>query len=252
MIIARALAAMIAIAILGSDTGCPRLPGKPMEKDRWKPPSQVTDFRQLYSQNCAGCHGADGRLGAARPLNDPLYLAFAGADVLRQVTAKGVPGTTIPGFAQPAGGNLTDRQIDLLVEEMIARWGRPEDLPKDFKDVALPPYRLEAAVAGDPQRGAAAYQTYCSRCHGAGGGGGPSGGSIIDPNYLTLVSDQSLRTTIVAGRSDLGMPDWRGYLSGRPMSVQEISDVVAWLSSLRPTPAAAPGEIYGGGADRLR
>ena len=248
MIVARALAAIIAIAIIAIGAGCPPLPGRPAEKDRWTPPSQVTDFRQLYAQNCAGCHGADGRLGAARPLNDPLYLAFAGADVLRQVTAKGVPGTAMPGFAQSAGGNLTDAQIDSLVEGMNAQWGRPED----FKNVALPPYRPESAVAGDPQRGAAAYQTYCSRCHGAVGGGGPSGGSIIDPNYLTLVSDQSLRSTIVAGRPDLGMPDLRGYVSGRPISAQEISDVVAWLASQRPTPATAPGELYGEGAAKLR
>jgi cytochrome c oxidase cbb3-type subunit III len=247
MIFARALAATIAIAIIATSAGCPPLPGKPAEKDRWSPPSQVTDFRQLYARNCAGCHGADGRLGAARPLNDPLYLAFAGADALRRVTANGVSGAAMPGFAQSAGGILTDRQIDLLVEGMSAQWGRPED----FKDVALPPYHPEAD-AGDPQRGAAAYQTYCSRCHGADGGGGPSGGSIIDPNYLTLVSDQSLRATIVAGRTDLGMPDWRGYLSGRPMSVQEISDVAAWLASKRPTPATAPGELYGEGAAKLR
>lgn len=246
MIVARSLAALVAIAILGSDAGCPRLPGKPMEEDRWTPPSQVTDFRQLYGQNCAGCHGADGRLGATRPLNDPLYLAFAGTDVLRQVTAKGVPGTTMPGFVQSSGGKLTDGQIDLLVKEMIARWGRQED----FNGVALPPYLPEAA--GDMRRGAAAYQTYCSQCHGAGGGGGPTGGSIIDPSYLTLVSDQSLRTTIVAGRPDLGMPDWRGYVSGRPMSVQEISDLVAWLASKRPAPTNAPGESYGEGAARLR
>jgi cytochrome c oxidase cbb3-type subunit 3 len=246
MIVARALAATIAIAVIATGAGCPPLPGKPSEKDRWAPPSQVTDFRRLYAQNCAGCHGADGRLGAARPLNDPLYLAFAGADVLRRVTANGVQGTAMPGFAQSAGGNLTDRQIASLVEGISAQWGRPED----FKDVTLPSYRPE--TAGDPQRGAEAYKTYCSRCHGADGGGGPSGGEIIDPNYLTLVSDQSLRATTVAGRPDLGMPDWRGYVSGRPMSAQEISDVVAWLVSQRPIMSATPGELYGEGAARLR
>jgi len=247
MIVARTLAAVVAIAILGSDSGCPRLPGKPVEEDRWKPPSQVTDFRQLYGQNCAGCHGADGRLGAARPLNDPLYLAFAGSDVLRPVIAKGVSGTAMPGFAQTSGGNLTDRQIDLLVEGMNAQWGRPED----FKDVAIPPYRPES-TAGDPQRGAPTYQTYCMQCHGAEGKGGLYAGAITDPNYLTLVSDQSLRSTLVAGRPDLGMPDWRSRLPGRPMSVQEISDVAAWLASKRPTPAAAPGERYEEGAARAR
>jgi cytochrome c oxidase cbb3-type subunit III len=230
MIAKRALAAMVALTILAMGASCPPPPGKPAIEDRWTPPSQVTDFRQLYAQNCAGCHGADGRLGSARPLNDPLYLAFAGADVLRQVVAKGVPSTAMPGFAQASGGNLTDRQIDLLVQGMNAQWGRAED----FKDVALPPYRTESAVAGEPRRGAAAFRANCSQCHGVEGKGGLYAGAISDPNYLSLVSDQSLRSTIVAGRPDLGMPDWRNRLPGQPMSVQEISDVAAWLASQRP------------------
>ena len=245
MIAKRALTAMVALTILALGDRC-QPPGKPAEKDRWKPPSQVTDFRQLYAQNCAGCHGAGGRLGAARPLNDPLYLAFAGADALRHVVAEGVPGTAMPGFAQRSGGNLTDRQIDLLVDGANAQWGRPEN----FRDVAIPPYRSEAA--GDPRRGVAAYQTYCSQCHGAEGKGGLYAGAIADPNYLTLVSDQSLRSTLVAGRPDLGMPDWRSRLPGRPMSVQEISDVAAWLAAMRQAPTAAPGDLYGEGAARLR
>jgi mono/diheme cytochrome c family protein len=230
MIAKRALATIVALTILAMGSSCPPPPGKPSEKDRWIPPSQVTDFRQLYAQNCAGCHGANGRIGGARPLNDPLYLAFAGGEVLRQVVAKGVPGTAMPGFAQTSGGNLTDRQIDLLVEGMNAQWGRPED----FKSVALPPYRPESAVAGDPRRGATAFLSNCTQCHGPDGKGGLYAGAIIDPNYLALVSDQSLRSTIVAGRPDLGMPDWRSRLPGEPMSAQEISDVVAWLASKRP------------------
>ncbi|HEY7183799.1 MAG TPA: c-type cytochrome [Blastocatellia bacterium] len=248
MIVARALITMVAGAILAIGAGCPPPPGKPAVEDRWAHPSQVTDFRQLYAQNCAGCHGADGRFGGARPLNDPVYLAFAGTNEMRQVVAKGVPGTAMPGFAQSAGGKLTDKQVDSLVEGMNAQWGRPEGL----KDVALPPYRPESAVAGDPRRGAATYQTYCSQCHGAEGRGGAYAGAITDPNYLTLVSDQSLRTTVVAGRPDLGMPDWRNRLPGRPMSAQEISDVAAWLASKRPPTSPRLGEPQREGAARLR
>ena len=246
MTVARAFAAMLAIAVIATGAGCPPLPGKPSEKDRWVPPSHVKDFRRLYAQNCAGCHGADGRLGAARPLNDPLYLAFAGEETLREVAAKGVPGTAMPGFAQSAGGNLTDEQIASLVEGMRAQWGRPED----FKNVAIPPYRQESA--GAPNRGAEAYRTYCAQCHGAEGKGGLYAGAIIDPNYLALVSDQSLRSTVVAGRPDLGMPDWRSRLPGRPMSAQEISDVTAWLASKRSPQAAAPREPHGEGAAGFR
>jgi mono/diheme cytochrome c family protein len=154
--------------------------------------------------------------------------------------AQGAPGTTAPAFAQQAGGSLTDKQIDLLIDGMRSRWGATES----FKNVALPPYSLRDASAkgsgpGDPQRGAAAYQTYCAQCHGKDGSGGPKGGSVINPAYLALVSDQALRTAVIVGRPDLGMPDWRANIAGRPMSPQEISDVVAWLASHRPAASIA-------------
>lgn len=214
--------------------GCDRLPGKPNPEERWKPATEVTDFSRLYAGNCAGCHGADGRLGAARPLNDPLYLALASPPAIRAVIARGVPGTSAPPFAQPAGGNLTDKQIDILVDGMKSRWGKAEN----FDNVALPPYSLQDAIAkgsapGASERGAAAFQTYCAQCHGTDGNGGAKGRSVIDAAYLTLTSDQALRTAVIVGRSDLGMPDWRTYISGRAMTAQEISDVVAWLASHR-------------------
>ena len=67
----------------------------------------------------------------------------------------------------------------------------------------------------------------------AEGKGGEKGASVVDPSYLALVSDQGLRTAVIAGRADLGMPDWRGYVPGHPMNDEEIADVVAWLASHR-------------------
>ncbi|HXV82668.1 MAG TPA: cytochrome c, partial [Candidatus Binatia bacterium] len=123
--------------------GCDWMPGKPTPEERWQPATEVTNFSQLYALNCSGCHGADGRLGGARPLNDPLYLALVSNDTLRKMIAQGVPGTSAPAFAQQAGGNLTDKQIDILVEGMRSRWGAPEK----FKNVILPPYSLQDASA---------------------------------------------------------------------------------------------------------
>src|SRR6266850_4645813 len=228
--------------ILSLVIGCDRLPGKPTPEERWKPATEVMDFSQLYAQNCSGCHGADGRLGAARPLNDPLYLALASELTLRTAITRGVPGTSAPPFAQQSGGSLTEKQIDVLVEGMRSRWGKGED----FKNVAMPPYNIEDAISkggapGDQRRGALVYQTYCAQCHGANGSGGAKGGSVINSDYLALVSDQALRTTVIVGRLDLGMPDWRGNIPGRAMSAQEISDVVAWLVSHRPV-GKAPTE----------
>jgi hypothetical protein len=57
-------------------------------------------------------------------------------------------------------------------------------------------------------------------------------------SYLALVSDQSLRTTVIAGRPEMGAPDWRGDVSGKAMSPEEVSDVVAWLAAQRPQGAS--------------
>jgi mono/diheme cytochrome c family protein len=227
------LMACAGLVALGVIAACDRLPGQPALAERWTPATEVTDFSRLYAQNCSGCHGADGRLGAAHPLNDPLYLALVSEDALRGVVARGVPGTGMPAFAQSAGGSLTDQQIDILVNEMRVRWARPEE----FKNVVFPPYSAQEATAmgsgpGDIQRGAVTYATYCAQCHGADGGGA-KGGSVTDPAYLALASDQALRTAVIAGRPDLGKPDWRTNLPDRPMNPQDISDVVAWLVSHR-------------------
>ena len=242
---------IVALSLLMGCKG--RLPGQPTEAERWRAPADVADFNQLYSQNCAGCHGVGGTLGAARSLNDPLYQSFVTDDALRQVISQGRAGTNMPAFSQQAGGSLTDRQIELLISGMQAQWSRPDDL----KGVEIPPYSASgtassnhtatadanagsanASRAEDILRGPGVFQTYCARCHGPNGAGG-SAGSIIDPNFLNLVSDQGLRTTVVAGRSDLGKPDWRSDLPGQPMSPQEIDAVVAWLASLRQTAGVA-------------
>lgn len=223
-----------AVALLAC-AACSRSPGAPRSDSVVQPPSQIVDFNLLYSQNCAGCHGVNGRGGAAIALADPVFLAIADDTVIRNIATNGVPRTSMPAFAQSAGGMLTDKQIDAIVRG-IRSWAKPDALPN-----TPPPYAAQAP--GDPQRGANAYRTYCLSCHGADGRGGSKASSIVDGSYLALVSDQELRTIVIAGRPELGAPDWRSNVDGRPMSAQEISDVVAWLSCQRPQFAGQPYAI---------
>jgi mono/diheme cytochrome c family protein len=192
------------------------------------------EFNILYAQNCAGCHGTGGRGGAGNALRDPIFLAIADDSVIRNATSNGVRGTAMPAFAQSAGGMLTDKQIDALVGGLRS-WASSRGL----RDANPPPYT--AKTSGNAQHGAEVYQTFCSSCHGPNGTGGKSASSIVDRSYLALVSDQYLRITVIAGRPELGAPDWREDMPGRPMSGQEVSDVVAWLASRR---AASPGQPY--------
>jgi len=234
-------AALVILAL----ASCDAMPGRPKPAERPVLPSQITAFPVLYGRHCAGCHGAAGRLGAARPLNDPVYLALAPPDRLRKIIAEGVPGTAMPAFAAGLGGALTEAQIDAVVRELVARWARPTEVPGE-----LPPYDAPAAVAkgsgtGDPQRGQAVYAQACARCHGPEGTGGEQGGSIVDASYLALVSDQALRTAVIAGRPDLGMPDWREDIPGQPLTPQQVSDVIAWLVSHRGPVEGRPASAMG-------
>jgi cytochrome c oxidase cbb3-type subunit III len=236
----RAILVAIAILVVWAADACTSSPGAVRAKSEVQPPSQIVAFQVLYRENCAGCHGEDGKGGAASALANPVLLAIADDSEIRRTTANGVPDTSMPAFAQSAGGMLTDPQIDSLVEG-VRSWANPEALG----GMIPPPYR--AQTLGDPQRGADVYRTYCSSCHGADGRGGNRANSIVDGSYLTLVSEQRLRTIVIAGLPDLGAPDWRGDVAGHPMSEQEISDVVAWLSSQRPQ---FPGQPYPISPDR--
>lgn len=224
---------LVALALFASLAGCD-LPGKPKPDSAPTRPSQNLDFASLYAANCSGCHGGEGRPGAAVALADPVYLAFADDAAIRSATASGVPGTAMPAFAKSAGGTLTDAQLDVVVAGMRERWARPDALA----GASPPPY---ATQPGDAARGAQVYTTYCGNCHGATGAGGEHGGSIVDGAYLGLVSDQALRTAVVAGRPQLGMPDWRSAAPNAPMSAADVADVVAWLIAQRP---AFPGQPY--------
>jgi len=214
--------------------GCANPPGKPGPGPEVVNPDSITDFAVLYKENCAGCHGSEGKGGAAIALGDPVYLAVADDTVLRRVATEGVPGTSMPAFAQSKGGMLTDKQVDAIVRGIREKWGKPDAL----RGADPPPYAV--TTAGNSSRGADVYTIFCSSCHGVAGRGGKAS-SIVDGSFLALLSDQELRTIVIVGRPELGAPDWRGNLPGKSMSAQDVSDVVAWLASQR---AQFPGEPY--------
>ncbi len=204
--------------------GCIGCTGRPAPGPEVPRPEQVIEFATLYGQNCAGCHGENGKNGAAISLANPVYLAIAGEATFRQITAKGIAGTLMPAFETSAGGTLTGQQIDSLIQGIFQHWRRPHILGPS------PGPSYTANVNGDAAKGQKTFAEFCARCHAV------SPGSISDASYLALVSDQSLRSAIIAGWPDQGMPDWRSDISGpgaRAMTEQEIADVVAWLAARR-------------------
>jgi cytochrome c oxidase cbb3-type subunit 3 len=194
------------------------------------PPAQVTDSALLFAQNCAACHGSDGQHGITIPIGDPVYLAIADDASIRRTASEGRPGTSMTAFAQAFGGPLTSTQIDIVVSGIRARWGKPGVLG----NAKYPAYATQAP--GEAKQGGIVFEASCSPCHGVNGRGGVTG-SLVDGSYLALVSDQYLRTTIIAGRPALGMPDWRRHVP-KALTDDDVTNVVAWLAAQRPAGAA--------------
>jgi mono/diheme cytochrome c family protein len=211
--------------------------GKPRLADKPVPADQVVDFAGLFRQNCAGCHGADGKLGPAPPLNDALFLSIVPDSALLQVIREGRPGTPMPAFAAAKGGPLTDAQVKALAAGIKPRWKASSVLHG-----SLPPYfAAKGDGAGDKSRGGRVFARACAPCHGAVGEGGRSrdggAGAINDQAFLALISDQALRRYAITGRPDLGMPDYADKTARsedyQPMTSAEIVDLVALLASWR-------------------
>jgi mono/diheme cytochrome c family protein len=224
---------LLAIA-LALAAGCD-FPGKPNPADRPVPPDKVLEFSALFKTNCAGCHGADGTLGPAPPLNDSLFRSIVSAKDLEQVITIGRPGTPMPGFAISNGGTLTPAQIRVLVYEIkgiayrltdigegkaaergpvrdpagpAPQWGFPKAIAN--APAYLQPASTAARTSEDCERiRKTVFASACAGCHGDSGQGlEGSGGPINDRVFLTLTSNQALRRFIITGRPDVGMPDF--------------------------------------------
>lgn len=230
----RIAAIPICAALLLFLAGCD-LPGKPAPGPEVPRPDAVLSFDRLYGQNCSGCHGADGAHGPATDLANPEYQALVDDNTLRTVISDGEKGTLMPGFGLASGGTLTPQQVDVIVSGMRARWSRPNP----FNGDTPPPYK--STTPGDTSKGQAIYNSACARCHGSDAQHTGPAGSILNGSFLALIDPQTIRTTVIAGRPDIGEPDWRNHIPGRPMTGDEIANVTAWLLAQRP---AAPGQPY--------
>lgn len=119
-------------------------------------PADSTDGRKLFSQNCAGCHGADARGNDKAPaLAGNRRVSDRSIEQLRQLIKTGIPGTGMSAF------DLPGRDLDTLAEFL---------------------HSINGPAAGTRQPGdraaGAAYfsgKGKCSSCHMVAGQGSPIG-----------------------------------------------------------------------------
>ena len=220
------------------------LPGKPAPNPAPVIPASTTaGFEIIWNARCAGCHGADGTLGAARPMNDAEYLRGIGRAEMERAIREGVPHTRMPAFGGDAVDPIPDETITAFVEGMYVTWAGEDATDAGVSNGIA--WAIEPDQ-GDAARGATLFDARCQACHPRQQAIDTIGkdplvaGSVTDPFYLRLVSDQHLRSSIVYGRHDLGMPGAAGPFRGpdgqsvdAPLNATDVADLVRYLASLR-------------------
>jgi cytochrome c oxidase cbb3-type subunit III len=184
----------------------------------------------LYQQNCAACHGSEGKGGVGVPLALEDFLANVPDSYLFSTIRHGRPGRVMPAFER-----LTDDEVQAIVDH-IRSFGPPG------------PETDGTPVAGDPRRGAGLFEANCATCHGARGEGSPGTGvtfsrprdlpilapALNNPGFLQAASDATIKRALMEGRSGTPMPS-AGELG---LSEPDVDDIVSYVRSLEDEPPA--------------
>jgi cbb3-type cytochrome c oxidase subunit III len=183
------------------------------------PGGDASRGQDLFAVACVSCHGVNGFGTNLAPI------ALGRADFMDSVT---------------------DRQIfDLIAYGSATMPGWEEVLsPAEIGDLVayarlLPPPPEPGELVGDVANGARLYATGCTTCHGPSGDGVEGlGGTLRNVASLEGATDDGLRTVIIEGLPEAGMPPWQGDLTG-----QEVADLIALLRDWQRLPEPEEAEV---------
>ncbi|MGZ4691474.1 MAG: c-type cytochrome, partial [Acidimicrobiia bacterium] len=98
-----------------------REPGLRRSATRAQTTSYTNIGRQIFSANCAQCHGKDASGGGSAPtLNSTQFLKSTTDAQIFSLVAGGVSGTEMPSWSLDYGGTFTDEQVRQVVTYLRA------------------------------------------------------------------------------------------------------------------------------------
>ncbi|WP_339641900.1 cytochrome-c oxidase, cbb3-type subunit III [uncultured Porticoccus sp.] len=168
-------------------------------------PEAMKMSRRLFNNNCAVCHGSDGRGSYGFPnLADNDWLYGGSAEDIKTTLVNGRQG------AMPAlGGALGEKGVDNVAEYVFKISGREHDAAK-------------------AEAGGQLFATYCAACHGPDGTGNKMLGApnLTDGIWLYGGSPTLVRHSIRNGRNG-NMP-----AQGDKLKAEKIHLLTAYVYSL--------------------
>jgi mono/diheme cytochrome c family protein len=219
----------------------------------------------IYEQHCTSCHGIQGEGGIGPTLRNNQFVQTGGDQAVFATIVNGRPGTQMPAWLEANGGPLLDSQINNVVAYLhllqnVTPIPSPTPAPEEATETPVPanaptpePARPSnegnpgpaAALAGEANRGQAAFGQYCSICHGPEGRFGyPNPGSedgvvpelnpidptIVDPDPKVFATNVDLfieHGSIPDGEHPtLLMPS---FGDSKMLPDQQIADIIAYI-----------------------
>lgn len=215
-----ALALLVAGGMAGCDVGTKRGGGETGGKTTAAVAGNPDKGEQLYRATCFACHGVD-------PSHDgPLGPSIQGSSrELMKVRLEKGGRHYPPGYTPKRDTTVMPPQAHLLpqIDDLLAY------INKDF----IGDGALREAPPTDPllARGKAAFVPTCGACHQPDGRGRPGlAPSVIDQDFLALVSDDFIKKTVKQGRPGTNM------ISFAFLPDEKIDEIVAYIRSFQHSP----------------
>ena len=179
--------------------------------------------QQLFSQNCAVCHGTFGEGGPNPsnpsdliiPISTAEYLKTRDDVTLKLIISQGQPNFGMSPFGSTNGGPLSDEQIDSIIA-FLRTWEANPPVTT-APDVKVKTLSLDAP---------AIFKQVCAQCHGATGQG-TSGPSLVAEEFQKENSDQNIYDTINLGHPSASMIAW-----GKMLNTDQITQLVQYIRNL--------------------
>jgi len=183
---------------------------------------------QLYTDNCAICHGHEGSGGVGIPLGLQSFLEQTPDEYLRRTIRVGRPGRIMPTFYR-----LSDPDIDAIIGHI-----------RSWKKTTIPQWDA-TRIKANARAGKLLFDKHCASCHGENGVGGKGTGMMFsrardlpimapalnNQGFLNSASDQMLKNIITHGRKQTPMP----AASQFNLSDDDINNLVSYIRSFQQT-----------------
>jgi menaquinol-cytochrome c reductase cytochrome b/c subunit len=172
-------------------------------------PEQIALGQDLYSLNCAECHGDDGKLEIITgveglegkqivPINDSDVMYTLNDSALADVISYGRPNSGMTPFGKSYGGSLSPTEIESIATFMRYTWDDRAVLPAGATLASSVPALNPGEVPSYEVHIGPLVKKYCISCHRAG---------KTNNNYLVTSYDEILNTGDNAPVIAAGDPD---------------------------------------------